>query len=303
MPPVPKIFLKHLNKLEPDAQFTFSLPRLKSSSGAAYYAKIGTTSEHPQYIAEAESLKALDIAAPGLVPKVLASGFFTGDDEESEPGVGRPYFLSEYKDLRSLSSASAEVFGRRLAEEVHSYKGLNGFGFHVPTYCGQTRMENGWHSSWAKCYDALIAGLLSHLTSSGYSALRTKGEQVRKRVIPVLLDPDRLVVQPVLIHGDLWSGNTGEDQNGQPVIYDPSSMFAHNEFDLAIGRMFGGIPPSFYTEYHKHLPKSAPEEEYDLRSDLYVLFHYLNHTVVFGGSYASGAEQKMDKLLRSFPQG
>ena len=46
--------------------------------------------------------------------------------------------------------------------------------------------------------------------------------------------------------------------------------------------MFGGIPSSFYTEYHKHLPKSAPEEEYDLRSDLYVLFHYLNHTVVFG---------------------
>ena len=51
---------------------------------------------------------------------------------------------------------------------------------------------------------------------------------------------------------------------------------------LAIGGMFGGFPSSFYTEYHKHLPKSAPEEEYDLRSDLYVLFHYLNHTVIFG---------------------
>ena len=48
--------------------------------------------------------------------------------------------------------------------------------------------------------------------------------------------------------------------------------------------MFGGFPSSFYTEYHKHLPKSAPEEEYDLRSDLYVLFHYLNHTVIFGVS-------------------
>lgn len=223
MSPVPKIFLKHLNKFEPSAQFTFSPPRLKSSSGTSYYAKIGTTSEQSQYTAEAESLKALDTAAPGLVPKVLASGFFTQDDEESEPGVGRPYFLSEYKDLRSLSSASAKILGRRLAEEVHAYKGLSGFGFHVPTYCGPTRMENGWYSSWAECYDALIGGLLSHLTSSRYSALRTKGEQVRKRhvfgtnselrssatigtfrVIPVLLDPDRLVVQPVLIHGDLW---------------------------------------------------------------------------------------------------
>lgn len=46
--------------------------------------------------------------------------------------------------------------------------------------------------------------------------------------------------------------------------------------------MFGGIPSSFYAEYHEHLPKSAPEEEYHLRSDLYILFHYLNHTVIFG---------------------
>ena len=53
---------------------------------------------------------------------------------------------------------------------------------------------------------------------------------------------------------------------------------------LAIGRMFGGIPSSFYAEYHKHLPKSVPEEEYDLRMDLYILFHYLNHTVIFGAS-------------------
>ena len=53
---------------------------------------------------------------------------------------------------------------------------------------------------------------------------------------------------------------------------------------LAIGKMFGGIPSSFYKEYHKHIPKSAPEGEYDLRSDLYILFHYLNHTVIFGVS-------------------
>ena len=232
MSPVPKIFLKYLDKLEPNTRFTFSPPRLKSSSGVTYYAKIGTASEHAQYIAEVESLKALDAAAPGLVPKVLASGFFAQDDEESKPGTGRPYFLSEYKDLRSLSSTSAAILGRRLAEELHSLKGTRGFGFHVPTYCGPTRMENGWYSSWDKCYDALIAGLLSQLTSPRYSALCTKGEQVRKRcvssiltpkdaaynypcffrAIPKLLDPDRLVIQPVIIHGDLWVRNSKATQ-------------------------------------------------------------------------------------------
>jgi protein-ribulosamine 3-kinase len=195
MAKVPKILLKRLSTIEPDAQFTFSPPRLHSSSGAVYYAKIGTTSEHARYIAETESLKALDVAAPGLTPKVLASGFFTQDDKESEPEIGQPYFLSEYKDLKPLSPASAEILGRRLAEEVHSYKGLNGFGFHVPTYCGPTRMENGRYPSWDKCYDALIAGLLSHLTSSKYSALRAKGEQVRKRwhVFNTEFERDRLL--------------------------------------------------------------------------------------------------------------
>lgn len=53
-------------------------------------------------------------------------------------------------------------------------------------------------------------------------------------------------------------------------------------FSLAIGRMFGGIPESFYMAYHKHLPKAGPQEQYDLRQDLYQLYHYLNHTVLFG---------------------
>ena len=200
MSPVPSIFLKYLNKLEPNAQFTFSSPRLRSSSGTTYYAKIGAASEHAQYTAEVESLKALDTAAPGLVPKVFASGFSAQGDEESKAGTGRPYFLSEYKDLKSLSSASATILGRRLAEEAHSYKGTNGFGFHVPTYCGPTRMENGWYSSWDKCYDALVAGLLSHLKSSRYSTLRAKGEQVRRRHV-FNTQPKRDRLQPSVFSG------------------------------------------------------------------------------------------------------
>ena len=67
----------------------------------------------------------------------------------------------------------------------------------------------------------------------------------------------------------------------------PGRLTSFSLPSLAIGRMFGGIPSSFYAEYHKHLPKSAPEEEYDLRLDLYGLFHYLNHTVIFGVSLHS----------------
>ena len=62
-----------------------------------------------------------------------------------------------------------------------------------------------------------------------------------------MIDPDNLVIQPVLLHGDLWvrgiiegkkystystsqSGNAGVDQRTQkPVIFDPASYYGHNE--------------------------------------------------------------------------
>jgi fructosamine-3-kinase len=74
------------------------------------------------------------------------------------------------------------------------------------------------------------------------------------------------------------------------------------------------MPDSFFEEYHKHMPKTEPVSQYELRKDLYELFHYLNHTVLFGVSefipisknrlshtaqerYASCAQRKMERLL------
>jgi protein-ribulosamine 3-kinase len=53
---------------------------------------------------------------------------------------------------------------------------------------------------------------------------------------------------------------------------------------LAIARIFGGFPSSFYSTYHEYRPKSKPVEEYEQRMQLYELFHYLNHTLLFGVS-------------------
>jgi fructosamine-3-kinase len=30
------------------------------------------------------------------------------------------------------------------------------------------------------------------------------------------------VIEPCLLHGDLWSGNISSDKNGEPVILDPA---------------------------------------------------------------------------------
>ncbi|KAJ7631122.1 fructosamine kinase PKL/CAK/FruK [Roridomyces roridus] len=282
-----KILLDQLHKLDDGADFKGSPPRITSSSGAQYFAKIGEESEAEQYAGEAESLKQIALAAPGLAPHVLA----TGTHER------RPYMISEYKDLTSLSDTAARRLGKRLATELHQYKGPNGFGFEVPTYCGATRLENGLFDTWEACYSAMIGDLLSQLEKEGsFPSLCARGQMVRKEVIPKLLGP--LVIQPVLLHGDLWSGNMGcEVGSGEPVIFDPASYFGHNEADLAIARIFGGVPKGFFETYHEHLPKTEPVDQYHLRGELYQLFHYLNHTLLFGGHYASSAQRKMDTLL------
>lgn len=33
---------------------------------------------------------------------------------------------------------------------------------------------------------------------------------------------DDVVIEPCLLHGDLWSGNISSDKNGEPVILDPA---------------------------------------------------------------------------------
>ena len=58
---------------------------------------------------------------------------------------------------------------------------------------------------------------------------------------------------------------------------------AHATFSLAIARIFGGFNSAFFEKYHSILPKTDPIEEYELRVDLYELFHYLNHALMFGG--------------------
>ncbi|KAH9937300.1 fructosamine kinase PKL/CAK/FruK [Fomitopsis serialis] len=262
MPPsVHKVFVQAIQKAEPGVSVSpSSSPPIQSSSGQGYIGKIGAPSDGEQFNGEAESLRGINTAAPGLAPTLLAAGIFDEETAENDSEIGKPYFLCEYKHIDTLTDNAAKALGKRLATEV-------------PTFCGQTKQANGWFDSWEECFDALVGSLFDTLEG---------GEAMK--------------------HSASRSGNTGTDKKtGQPVIFDPSSYYGHNEADLAIARIFGGIPKSFFKTYHEYLPKSEPEDQYELRGDLYELYHYLNHTVLFGGSYASSAQQKLNRLLKAIP--
>lgn len=162
-----------LKRIEPDADFEGTLPKVRSSAGNVYYVKIGTRSEKEQYIGEATSLQEIMIASPGLAPRVISQGSL--DDE-------RPYTISEYKEFGYLTDKTAVLLGKRLATELHAYKSTKGFGFDVPTFCGATRQPNGWYQSWEECFSALLVNLLNQLKGRGsYSELCRKGEDIRSK--------------------------------------------------------------------------------------------------------------------------
>ena len=100
---------------------------------------------------------------------------------------------------------------------------------------------------------------------------------------------------PSLLHGDLWSGNMAQS-GSEPVIFDPASFFGHHEYDLAIGKMFGGFGSEFHKSYHNLIPK---EPGFEIRSELYQLFHCLNHWNLFDdGHYRSQSLGAMKNLIK-----
>ena len=63
----------------------------------------------------------------------------------------------------------------------------------------------------------------------------------------------------------------GQDSAEEEVVFDPSTCYAHSEYELGIMRMFGGFGKAFLKEYHEICPKSEPVGEYDDRVSLYEL--------------------------------
>jgi fructosamine-3-kinase len=154
------------------------------------------------------------------------------------------------------------------------------FGFPFPTCCGSTVQENSWNESWADFYaNNRLRSILRAGTKSNGSdrELETTVEEVVRRVVPRLIGDDHLSgVVPALIHGDLWNGNHGRGRiagrgGAEEVVYDPSCVYGHSEYELGIMRMFGGFGSTFWKEYEKLVPKTEPEEEWDDRVALYEL--------------------------------
>ncbi|RIH63265.1 fructosamine kinase [Mariniphaga sediminis] len=227
------------------------------------------------FLREAESLEELRNAASGqlAVPKVFAAKEVNGT-----PG----FLVLEYLEPGWGKGNSDEKLGRGLAT-IHRFSSEK-FGFYNDNYCGSTPQNNSWHTSWPEFFRdnrlRYLLGLIRQERSLPASEMKVY-EQLLER-IPELIPGD---CTPVLIHGDLWSGNYMNTANG-PALIDPASYYANYEMEMGIMTMFGGFSQRFYSAYNEVNPLPAGWRE---RNSLYQLYHVLNHYYLFGGGYGSQA--------------
>lgn len=243
-----------------------------------YFVKLNDRSLLGMFSAEAEGLAEIAASNSIRVPQPICRGI-SGD---------RAYLVLEY--IAMGAGGDDDSAGRQLAAMHRT--GWDRFGWRRDNTIGATPQPNPPTEDWIGFWrDQRLGFQLQLAARNGHRGrLQTRGEQLLL-VFPALIDHQPC---PSLIHGDLWGGNLGYDQTGQPVIYDPAVYYADREAELAMTELFGGFSRRFYAAYAEAWPL-APG--YRVRKMLYNLYHILNHLNLFGGGYGGQAQDMIERLL------
>lgn len=245
------------------------------------FVKTGSSSNADAFAAEAAGLLALARAEAVRVPRVLAAG-------TCHEGA---YLALEWIEFATASKASEALLGEQLAwQHRHTQQQ---FGWERDNTIGATVQLNALRADWIEFLrEQRLRPQLDLAERNGAPARALD----RGRRLCELLDAFFASYQPVpsLLHGDLWGGNWGTDDDGLPVVFDPAVYYGDREADIAMTRLFGGFGHAFYTAYHSTWPL---DQAAGTRTALYNLYHVLNHFNLFGGGYLAQAETMMEKLL------
>lgn len=234
---------------------------------------------------EYNSMQELYKVLPSFVPKPYGWGKFQLSYPETH------FFLCDFVDMdHNLPDPS--IFCAQLAQ-LHrtSISPTGHFGFHVPNCHGMIPQTVDWDPSWASFFARLLQSFFRRelATNGPWPAYEAKFAEVLTEVVPQLLEPlqsEGRVLKPCLVHGDLWDENTATNRaTGEPVVFDASCLYAHNEYELATwsrrGARFG---PMYFEQYLGYVRKSEPVEQWDDRIRLYSLKFLMAHMIGWPGA-------------------
>jgi fructosamine-3-kinase len=208
----------------------------------------------------------------------------------------KDFILTEYINAASKKKNFYEEFGRKFAL-LHKYTASE-FGFYEDNYIGSTPQINitddSTRNNWINFYfnkRLLYQFKLAERNGYADNRFREAFRRIEDKIGVILEGAD---AKPSLLHGDLWSGNYMTDESGSACIIDPAVYYGHREADLAMTKLFGGYPASFYEAYNEGYPMDSG---WEYRENIYMLYHVINHMNIFGHGYYAHAVELMKGYL------
>ncbi len=228
--------------------------------------------------AESSGLDALRRAAQGTsirVPEVIVADEY--------------WLVLEWIDRGAPSERSHRLLGEGLAQIHASECSQADFGASASGYIGTLPQANEPSEDWAAFYlGRRLEPLIERASTLLGPSRRERYEELRPQLGRWL----RVEVRPSRVHGDLWSGNAFFDRHGNPVLIDPASYRGVPGVDLAMMQLFGGFSSQVFEAYEG----SGGALLKPFEAALYQLYPALVHIHLFGGSYLSMWDQRIDKL-------
>lgn len=256
--------------------------RLDTSDGPLFL-KWSRESAGAAFPAEAEGLRALRAAdtyffVPEPLLAVSASPPAPGllVLEWIEPGVRADGFWTD--------------FGVGLAD-LHRHTGER-YGFDSDNFIGRLPQRNDARASWPEFFAVMrLEPQVRRARDAGrwQEEWSAHVDRLMTRLHGLLPEHP----EPSLLHGDLWSGNFLVTAGGRAALVDPAVYYGHREADLAMTELFGGYDSGFYTAYRHAWPIEAG---YEVRRDIYNLYHLINHLNHFGAGYAGSVDRMLTKF-------
>ena len=183
--------------------------------------------------------------------------------------------------------------GLALLHKASSEWNQKNFGWEEDGFIGSNTQVSGWKSNWGEFFvNYRLKPQLSQAKTWGVRV--DEYEDVLIKLTSYLNDHDP---KSSIVHGDLWSGNCGTTKNGLGTLYDPASYWADREVDISMTKLFGGFNREFYKGYEEIWPLDKFSKD---RTDIYNLYHLLNHANMFGGPYKENSLKTLTDLRSRF---
>ncbi|KAI7773484.1 hypothetical protein LA080_010574 [Diaporthe eres] len=207
------------------------------------------------FAGEFTSLDRLHSLVPSSCPKPYGWGEY-----ETNPGsyfiiMDFLYLIPELPEESKISHLISKIHQTTAGTSLEGKK----FGFYLPTCHGKIAQPNEWDDNWARFYANLLDVFYKEdMKSNGPFAEYERAHKI-------------LLERTIPLPGDFWQENLGIDEEpGEPMLYDPSLFYGHNEFEIGMWRTIT-VPfaESYRKQYFLRIPPSQPAEECDDRNRLF----------------------------------